>query len=1001
MNYKEQLATLNDPNIVSLRRLTPHASFRFYSDVSRAHQKDDSDVKRALNGIWKFEYAPSIEEATPDFWTQNPDLSTFGSISVPSNVELQGYGSPQYVNTMYPWDGLEPLKAGEVPHDNPVGSYLKTFTLTSEALDKSIHLSFEGVQSAFFLWINGSFAGYSEGSFTTAEFDISELVHEGENILAVRVFKYCSGSWLEDQDYWRLFGIFRSVYLTLRPHKRVVDIALTTCLSHRRTHAEVAAHCTLSCPADKVKLSCTVNTPDGKQLSCSNNGDGRFSLQIDDPFLWSAETPSLYLLEICAAEPDGTVIEVLHQHFGIRELTMENGIYKLNGKRLVFRGVNRHEFSCTRGRAISSEEMLRDILCMKRNNINAVRTSHYPNCPEFYDLCDYYGLYVIDEANLETHGTWQKIGYEDAVGAIPDDKPEWRTACMDRAAAMLERDKNHVCIVAWSCGNESFGGKTIYEMSQYFRKQDPSRAVHYEGVFHDRRFNDTSDFESRMYAKPDEIEEYLCSDPQKPFLLCEYAHSMGNSTGGLMDYIALERKYPMYQGGFIWDFIDQAICTKNILGNDFLAYGGDFQDRPTDYTFCGNGLLFADRSPSPKLAEVKAAYAPFRLIPDDKGLTIENLSLSTDLNQYIVRCWTEADGILQRDEYLQFSLSAGKSQHFPVQWATVSNRTVCTRNAAVLLLEGTSWAESGHVIAQGQQIVGSRIPVCKDGNVQVVDGDMNVGVYADGLRAVFSKACGALDSLRDSIGEILDAPVLPTFWRAPTDNDRGNHFYLQSSFWKIASLYPQFQSLKLVDTTLGKKLHLCYNLGPKAEAQCNLSYTVYSNNLIFVEMELLHADTLPSLPLYGIQFSLPATFDHIQWFAKGPEENYIDRNSGTFLSRFTTTPRNDVTRYLVPQECGNRTNVRELTLSDQSGPRIRFLSPDGMEASVLPYTAHELEHARHAYELPRELHTIVRLAAQQTGVGGDDSWGAPVHQEFQIKNAETMHFSFWIEILGQ
>lgn len=999
MNNNEQRTILNTPTTVALRRLDPHADFRFYSSLSRARQKNDHDVKRSLNGIWKFEYAPSLATATPDFWAMNPERSPFGSIEVPSNVELQGYGTPQYVNTMYPWDGLEPLKAGEVPQENPVGSYLRSFVLTAEDLQKEIHIAFEGVQSAFFLWVNGTFAGYSEGSFTTAEFDIGSLVHAGENILAVRVFKYCSGSWLEDQDYWRLFGIFRNVSLLLRPRKRVLDLSISTHLLHGGAEAEVAARCTLSCASGEMVLSCTIHTPGGKQLACTNDSEGHFSLRLTAPLLWSAETPTLYLLEVCVRENDGTVLEVLQQRFGIRELTMEHGIYKINGKRLVFRGVNRHEFSCTLGRAISSEELLQDILSMKRHNINAVRTSHYPNCGEFYDLCDTYGLYVIDEANLESHGTWQKIGYVDAAGAIPDDKPAWYPACMDRAASMLERDKNHACVVVWSCGNESFGGKTIYDMAEYFRKADPSRAVQYEGVFQDRRFDGTSDFESRMYAKPHEVEAYLRATPKKPFLLCEYAHSMGNSTGGLMDYLALEQRYPMYQGGFLWDWIDQAIRTSLPQGGSFLAYGGDFQDRPTDYTFCGNGLLFADRTPSPKLAEVKAAYAPFRLIPDNTGVTIENLSLFSDLSQYIVRCWTEADGILQWEECLQFSLAPGKSRHFPVSWEQISQQAVCTRNAAILLREDTPWAPQGYEIARGQQILGIKAPACTAGDVRVVDGDMNIGVYAGGLRAVFSKACGALDSLRDSFGEILDSSVLPTFWRAPTDNDRGNHFYLTSSFWKTASLYPQFQSLELLDAAPGKKLTFCYHLGAAAQAQCRLSYTVYGNSLILVDMELLHADALPPLPLYGVQFSFPASFDQVQWFAKGPEENYIDRNFGTYLSRFMTTPRQDVTPYLVPQECGNRTQVRELTLGDRTGYRIRFLSPAGMEASVLPYTAHELENARHAHELPPVFHTVVRLAAQQTGVGGDDSWGAPVHDQFQIHNRDTMRFSFWIEVL--
>lgn len=988
MELYNQLAILNDPETFSMGRLPAHADFQFFSSAAHAEWGCDSDVRLSLNGTWKFEYADRPEKASGDFWKQNPEVWEADSISVPSNVEMEGFGKSHYVNTMYPWDGHELLKAGEVPKRNPTGSYLRSFHLSEEAAEKTAYLSFEGVQSAFFLWVNGQFVGYSEGSFTTMEFDVTAMVHPGENTVAVRVYKYCSGSWLEDQDYWRLFGIFRNVSLILRPRNHVRDVEVHTALTEES--ADIRASIAVTCHEGDLVPTARIIAPDGGELPCTMVDSRNFTLCISNPKLWTAETPFLYTLELSTSD------EVIRQTFGIRELKMENGIYKINGKRLELRGVNRHEFSCTRGRAITPEDTLQDILTMKRNNINAVRTSHYPNSGLLYKLCDEYGLYVMDEANLETHGTWQKIGYNCLATALPDDKPQWRSACLDRAETMLERDKNHPCVVAWSCGNESFGGKTIYEMSELFRTKDPSRAVHYEGIFSDRRYDATSDFESRMYAKPHEAEAYLLDAPRKPFLFCEYAHSMGNSTGNLTKYTDLMQKYPMCQGGFILDFVDQAIETTNLLGEKYLAYGGDFGDRPTDYAFCGNGLLFADRTPSPKLPEVKAAYAPFVLTPDENGLTIENLNLETDLSSCTVHCWTEVNGIMEEESFHTFSLAPGEKGHFEVQWGSVSRGTV-TRNAEVLLAEDTLWADKGHSIARGQQVIGTDVPDWNVKSAQVADGDVNIGVHCGKLNILFSKGAGALDSLRTGEEEFLDGPVLPTFWRAPTNNDQGCHFDYKSAFWKIASLYPQRKAVEYWGGENGETVRFTYGLGETAK--CFLTYTVCNDHLIHVDMELEGCENLPELPLYGVQFAFPASFDCVQWFANGPEENHIDRQDGTYLSRFITSPRQDVTPYLVPQECGNRTNVRELTLCDKQGARIRFLCPEGMEVSVLPYTAHELENARHPYELPSSSRTIVRLAGKQRGVGGDDSWGSPVHPEFCIDSKNSLKFSFFIELL--
>lgn len=450
------------------------------------------------------------------------------------------------------------------------------------------------------------------------------------------VVKFCSGSWLEDQDFWRFSGIFRDVYLYTTPKTHISDMFIHTNLKDNYKNSDLNIEVNIKGELNSV-IKASLFDSNGKIVTeiieDVNNEKLMLYSEVKDIKLWSAEEPNLYTL-IIEIIKNGQVLEVVKQKIGFRSFEMINNVMYINGKRIVFKGVNRHEFSCYTGRCLSREEMIWDIKTMKKNNINAVRTSHYPNQSEFYDLCDEYGLYVIDETNLESHGTWQGAGKINTKHIVPDSKLEWRECVLDRAKSMLERDKNHPSILIWSCGNESFGGENIYLMSEYFRNRDTSRLVHYEGVFNDRRFNDSSDMESRMYAKVTDIEEYLNNNPEKPFILCEYTHAMGNSNGGMHKYIELEEKYPMYQGGFIWDFIDQGLMTKDIYGEDYIAFGGDFDDRPTDYNFCVNGIVYADRKESPKMQEVKFNYQNIKIDVNFNKAIIKNDNLFINLNRY-------------------------------------------------------------------------------------------------------------------------------------------------------------------------------------------------------------------------------------------------------------------------------------------------------------------------------------------------------------------------------
>lgn len=542
---------LADPAYFAVNRLAAHSDHCHYANAAEA-ALGKSSYRLSLNGLWHFSYAVRLSERPDGFEQAEYDCHGWRTIRVPAHMQLEGFGEPHYVNTMYPWDGHEQIHPGEIPTKyNPVGSYVKYFTAPSDW--ENVYISFQGVESAFAVWLNGSFVGYSEDSFTPADFDLSPYMVDGENKLAVQVYQFSSGSWLEDQDFWRFCGIFRDVFLYTKPAVHLDDLFVKTELAE-------------DFHTGMVKLEFKWNTEADKRIEAALYFDGalvakqavsgqaaELNLSVEDVRLWSAEEPNLYELQITVKTADGMNCEWIQQKVGLRKFELKNNIMCINGKRIVFKGVNRHEFSCRRGRVVTEEEMLWDIKVMKQHNINAVRTSHYPNVTRFYELCDLYGLYVIDETNLETHGSWMVMGKaQPNEYTVPNDLPAWRDIVLDRAASMLERDKNHPSILIWSCGNESCGGENIFAMSAFFRQRDPSRLVHYEGVFHDRRYNKTSDMESQMYPTVAAIQTFLREHRDKPFICCEYTHAMGNSNGGMHKYTELTETEPLYQGGFIW-----------------------------------------------------------------------------------------------------------------------------------------------------------------------------------------------------------------------------------------------------------------------------------------------------------------------------------------------------------------------------------------------------------------------------------------------------------------
>ena len=634
-NMNADMKWLDNPEVFKVNQLESHSDHCYYLDYSDM-KKEKNPLLQSLNGQWEFAYSKNVMERPVDFYKETFDASGFDKIMVPGHIELAGYDKIRYINTMYPWEGKEyhrgaysmestGKEAGMFSEAeyNPVGSYIKRFDLNETMCGKRIHICFEGVEEAMYLWLNGQFVGYAEDSFTPSEFDLTPFIREKENVLAVQVHKMSTAAFLEDQDFFRFFGIFRNVTLKALPDAHMEDVWFQPVLNQDNSSGKVSVIMKVTAP-EKQNVDArfvltdregTVITEKCLQLQ---GRDGIFTgtihTDVQNIKLWDNHSPYLYHACVELIEENGVMLEVVPYDIGFRRLEVIDKVIYLNGKRLVITGVNRHEWNPKTGRCIGMQEMTADIDCMLRNNINAVRTCHYPDQIPWYYLCDKAGIYVMAETNLESHGTFQKLGAIEPSCNVPGSIPQWREVVLDRAISNFETFKNHTSVLFWSLGNESYAGDDLGAMNTYFKEKRDGRLVHYESSFYNRAYEDTiSDVESRMYAKPKEVEEYLNNNPKKPYLLCEFMHDMGNSMGGLGSYMKLIDQYEMYHGGFIWDFIDQAILIRDpVTGKEVLRYGGDFDDRPADYEFSANGIVFADRKEKPTMQEVRYYYGLYR-----------------------------------------------------------------------------------------------------------------------------------------------------------------------------------------------------------------------------------------------------------------------------------------------------------------------------------------------------------------------------------------------------
>ena len=1092
--FSPQLSMLNtwynSPETTNIHRLPAHATTMPFADsnTARTRPREQSEYYRSLNGDWKFNWVVTPAERLVDFSMVTYYDCSWATIPVPSAWQLHTSDYPQYTNVRYPWSTSEPeLMPPTAPTKyNPIGYYVTTFDVPENWQDRQLRICFEGVESCFYFWVNGQFVGMSKDSFTPAEFDILPYCQPTGNTLAVEVFRWCDHSWLEDQDFWRLSGIFRDVYLYAPGAFAIEDIFVVGELDDNFEHGLLKAQITIETQSYKVaKLQSTDDWTDSLYLELQLY-DGNFAL-YDPPYItaldftdgncqiyledfipvpkqWSAEYPNLYLGVAALKSARGETLDVRSVNIGFRRIEIKNGLMLINGKRLLLKGVNRHEWNMCSGRSITAADMLQDVLLMKRNNINAVRTSHYPNQPLWYDLCDEYGLYVIDEANLETHGSWQYGQFEESEKTVPGSKPEWTTAVCERAATMVERDKNHPSIILWSLGNESWGGANFEKMRAAILSIDTSRPIHYEGVFHDRNYQHVSDVESQMYTKPDSVEliaqgnklhgfldqiramtngkpelaeihrmidenfEQLLQNytrlpiplelkhilrlaesvPAKPFILCEYSHAMGNSCGNLFKYCELFDKYPQLQGGFIWDWIDQGLIKKTADGEQ-LTYGGDWGEQPHDSNFCGNGLLLSDRIPTGKLAETKKCYQNFNItLTDERNGVIEvfNKLLFTNANEFDFS-WK----VLKRGtEYLSGKFSPTiMPQHrrhicLNWQWPDFDPSSEYILEVSVRLRQALIWAAAGHEIAW-QQFVFYNHYTAKVCPLPAVIQQTATAVVVSGSNyaANFSRVTGEWSQLKSNDRACFICPPKISCWRAPTDNDRGNKLPERCGCWQLAA-----GSWKLEELTIENSRIVTTHSNAILNSTQLVTEYLFDAEGVNINISIRPDTNLPELPAFMLELQLNQQFETFSYYGRGPYDNYSDRKSGCKLGVYSSTPAAEFVPYLRPQESGNHCDVRWLSLGQTLNKTTAIASnsisafsfqlsalTSPFEFSCLPWSSAEIEAADHVYKLPPSNKTVVRLGLQR-GVGGDDSWGAPVHPEFSLPADQSYTINFRI-----
>ncbi|SEB48905.1 glycoside hydrolase family 2 TIM barrel-domain containing protein [Paenibacillus sp. GP183] len=1006
-NHNTEIPDWKNLNILHRGRELPRATIIPYTDTVSAlsGERGASSCFKLINGLWKFNYAESTEEAPEQFYEESYDDSSWDSIKVPSNWQMCGYGKPHYTNVAYPY----PVDPPHIPDLNPTGSYRRSFYVPEGWDEKEIFIVFEGVDSAFQLWINGHFVGFSQGSHLPAEFDISAYIKVGENLIAVRVYQWSYASYLEDQDMWRLSGIFRDVYLLAVPKLHIRDVYTTTSLGDAYCNAFLDIKVKIKNDSENEskghQLSFQLIDTAGKTLSEANY-DGKIivlpgeeaafqmRLSVENPRKWSAEEPFLYTLLLMLSNDQKTITEVVCLHIGFRSVEIKDRMLLVNGVPIKIKGVNRHDTHPDLGHTVPYETMLKDITLMKQHNINAVRTAHYPNDPRWLDLCDRYGLYVIDEADLECHG-FQLTG---DLNRLSSD-PAWKEAYIDRGIRTVERDKNHPSIIMWSLGNESGYGENFAAMAEWMRKCDPTRPIHYEGhaggVYGSG--NDSSDVVSVMYQTVEFITEYAKGNDQRPLFLCEYAHAMGLGPGNLKEYWDAIYEYPALIGGCVWEWVDHGIRQQTENGTEYFAYGGDFNDFPNDGNFCIDGLNFPDRIPHTGLIEYKKVLEPIKVVPIDLNtgkVKIVNLYSFASLSLFVcVWSMERDDETLEQGILGELDIPAGSEAiiKIPYQLPKLLSAGEYRLNVRFVLRKSTLWAPQGFELAWAQMDLPvtsqkdsamelSALPklnINEIGRYMVIEGEE--------FTVTFDKIKGQIiDWTYQSVSLLKSGPEF-NGWRAPTDNDM-----FQKVNWCNAGLDRLIKRVESVVINLLNpqtvRIDVAAVYSPRSQPPCfhNIfTYTIYSSGDIEIRAQFNPREDLPHLPRLGLEMSLPGEFDRMEWYGRGPHESYPDMKESARIGVYSGKVQDQYVPYINPQENGNKGDVRWAAISNSGGMGLLITGVPLFNVSAHHFTPQDFTNAKHTYDLKRRDETILHLDYALGGLGSN-SCGCDTMLKYQL-----------------
>lgn len=1018
-----------NPAVVGINKLPARATSISFKSEENAKKvsKDNSERYFSLNGLWKFDWSKTIKESSPNFYEKGFDTSEWDEIKVPANWELEGYGIAIYTNSKYPFVPVNPPYVPE--NDNPTGSYVKEFIVPAGWEDERVVLHFGGVSSAFYVWVNGEKVGYSEGSRLPAEFDITKYLSAGKNKLALKVFRWSDGSYLEDQDHWRLSGIHREVYLEATPHTYIQDYFVRTVLDSANQNATLEIRPKLvNETSQNLKgwnIEAQLYDENGKPVlekplsidadeiineKYPHSGTVEFSLlktDIKNPKKWSAEIPNLYTLVLSLKDKNNNLIESRSSKIGFRKVEIKEGQLWVNGKSILLYGVNRHEHNERTGKVVDEKTMLKDIELLKRFNFNAVRTSHYPNDSRWYELCDKYGIYVLDEANVETHGVGGKLTNDLA----------WHTAFMQRAVGMVERDKNHPSIIGWSLGNESGLGPNHAAMAGWIKEYDPTRFVHYEGA-QNKNSNSPDpsfvDVESRMYNSIPEVVALANDDrDNRPVMWCEYAHSMGNSTGNLAEFWQAIRANKRMIGGFIWDWTDQGLIKKDKDGKEFWAYGGDFGDTINSENFNINGIISPDQTPQPAAWECKKVFQPMKVSPIDltKGIfQVKNRHNFVNLDLYQVVWKLEEDGtVLQKGKLDGLDVQAEDTKEFTIPYNLPKFNPGKSYYVTIgfELKQNTLWAPKEFTVGWDQFEIpyeNSYSNVVSENTseeLQIEKNENTLELKTGKIELRFNKTTGFLSSYKINGKEILLSEMKPNFWRPLTDNDkRGTKVDLNQAIWKTAADNMELDDFKVNQDKKAIRIDAGYTMKDMG-SRYKMSYLINPDGILKVTCSYTPGSMeLPELPRFGVQMKVSKDLENMEWFGRGPQENYSDRNTGAAFGDYIANVQKDFVYYVMPQESSNRTGVKWFSLlnNEKTGWYIRGSQP--LNFSAWPYSMQDIASAKHIDELPKRDFITLNLDYKQMGLGGDDSWSirARPHKEYRLPNQP---YSYSFEIMPE